>query len=191
MGVRPVPPQFVPKPKAKVLVGCTEKCSVHADNIGADNAEFLMSLLEAGHGNPRARKDLEARGVSISGGSMGRHIANHVRDLEKTEPVEDALGGSVPTVELLDSIIVSGYRNRRNWKPTIQDVMKAMEMKLRVTGASAFEDFFDAIDNAREEDGEDELPVDLEALLSEAERPDEDAVDDPIVLPEEVPPAAY
>lgn len=185
--MRVPPPVRKPRPKKLAVVGCSLTCSLNVENIGEDLAGELLALSEAGHGRPKVLALALERGAKVSSGAVQRHLANHLRPEEATESVEDAAGGSIPTVELLDSIITSGYRNRRNWKPTIQDVMKAMEMKLRVTGASAFEDFFDAIDSAvlgdADHEDEEEGPENLEALLSEGEREPEEEDDEPLARP--------
>ena len=91
-------------------------------------------------------------------------------------------GFKKPTdVEILDSIITQGFRNSKNWKPTIRDTLEAMKLKTSMTGNSAFDDLITLFDV---DDDEDEVaPESVDALLSEEERPDEASVDLEAPLP--------
>lgn len=48
-------------------------------------------------------------------------------------------------IEILESIISRGYANRKNWKPTITDTMKAMDMWFRLTQGNPFDELLDTL----------------------------------------------
>jgi hypothetical protein len=178
---RTQPEQFRHRARPLAIVSCTNMCTAHPDNLGEEGAKMLHDILEAGYGGSHAQRELTKAGHSLSRTAIHRHVANHIRPLDKTESLEKAEGKRVPTLEILDAISEMGYKNRRNWRPTIQDVLKAEEMRLRLTGGSLFDAFLDVIDAATFPDPDDpeaEGPsTDIEAALSPDERPNEDSDD--------------
>jgi hypothetical protein len=57
--------------------------------------------------------------------------------------------GDVPAkannIEILETIIQKGFQNQKNWKPTISDTMKAMDMWFRLTQGNPFDDLLDTL----------------------------------------------
>jgi len=62
---------------------------------------------------------------------------------------EDEKKGPPPTnIEILQEIIAKGFDNRKNWRPTISDTMKAMDMWFKLTQGNPFDELLDALADA-------------------------------------------
>lgn len=70
-----------------------------------------------------------------------------------TEEEEAAAPAKVNNIEILESIIQKGFQNQRNWKPTISDTMKAMDMWFRLTQGNPFDDLLDTLASASMTEG--------------------------------------
>ena len=149
-------------PKRKLATNCHPLCSLREEVIGADAALFLKDARENGMGIVRFQRAAEEKlGRSLNTESIRRHL-KHYREIDEFAPAD---GGEKPSdIAILDSIVAAGYRNSRNWKPTIRDTLDAMKLKAQMTGQSAFEDMLAAMDEALTQN---EAP---EAVASEEER---------------------
>lgn len=154
-------------------ITCTEACTFHPSKIGWPIARELKALRKEGAGKLRFHTRAEALlSIRIPVSNVQRHIANHY-----PEPSEDVIEDEVfkkPTdIEILDSIVLSGFRNSKNWKPTIRDTLEAMKLKTAMTGNSAFDDLISLFDV----DDEEQEPEAEEVVLSEDERKTEASED--------------
>lgn len=154
----------------KVGINCPPRCSLHPDVIGWDAANKLAAARAAGFGLPRFKRLAdEILGRPNPSSNIQRHLQHYVMAVE--EPDEPVTSGKKPgDIEILDSIITQGFRNSKNWKPTIRDTLEAMKLKTQMTGNSAFEDLIALFD--ADDEGE-PLPENPEAVLSPDELPDE------------------
>ncbi len=164
-----VPVVRLPSPN-KLAINCPIECSLHPSKIGQKNANILLTVRENGAGRPTfQRRATELLGYNVPGGNVQRHLLHYVELTSEEEAV--AQGPKPGDIDILDSIIGAGYRNSRNWKPTIRDTLEAMKLKMQMTGNSAFDDLLSLFDSA--EDPEPVAEEAPEAILSEEERPDE------------------
>lgn len=153
----------------KVGIRCPERCTFHPDTIGWDAANRLADGKASGFGANRFRKLAEETlGHPVTPSSVQRHLLHYVV-LEEAE-TPDTDGKKPGDIEILDSIIAQGFRNSKNWKPTIRDTLEAMKLKTQMTGNSAFEDLIALFD---EDDEGEPIPENPEAVLSLDELPDE------------------
>ena len=166
----------------KFAINCPGNCSFHPAKIGNKHAGALRMLKENGAGREVfARRAAEILGHPVHESNVARHLRHYV-EVTKDEPEVET--GPKPTdLAILDAIITSGYRNSRNWKPTIKDTLDAMKLKVQMTGQSAFEDMLAQMDAALNlaDSGEDEMEDVVEApeaLFSAAETPEEEPEDD-------------
>jgi hypothetical protein len=166
---------LIPSPTTppKLGINCPEKCSLHPSKIGWKNANALAAARARGAGIPTlARVAAELLGHPVPQTNVQRHVKHYV---VPAEPVVDEPVGPKPTdIDILDSIIVSGYRNSKNWKPTIRDTLEAMKLKTQMTGNSAFDDLIKLFDV---DDDDEDAPETVDAILSPEERPDDSDVD--------------
>lgn len=157
----------VPK---KLGINCPGNCTFHPSKIGWDAARALMATRARGAGARtfQARAE-EILGFKTAETSIHRHFKHYVEAADAPGVPNDE---PKPTdIEILDSIIGAGFKNSRNWKPSIRDTLDAMKLKTQMTGNSAFDDLiklFDVDDDEEEEEIEAE-----EAILSPEERLDD------------------
>lgn len=161
-------------PKKLVLV-CPPGCSLHPDKIGQAVSEALLAIRANGGGRPALiKRGSELLGRPIPNTVMQRHV-DHFRELADDTPQDGPRPGDVA---ILDSIIAAGYRNSKNWKPTIKDTLDAMKLKVQMTGQSAFEDMLAAMEAADLDLGDADdgsLPPEApEAIFSPDERTPEE-----------------
>ena len=163
----------------KLGISCDPRCKFHPDKIGWDCAERLAAVRAKGAGAvvwARAATEILGRPVNLDGG-ISRHFKHY---MEPVDVVEAAVpDGPKPTdIAILDSIIGAGFRNSKNWKPTIRDTLEAMKLKASMTGNSAFDDLIALFDVDDEDDGVDEVGPELSsAIFSIDERPDDSSED--------------
>lgn len=167
------------RPRTKRLaINCPENCGFAIRAIGPEKAEALKKIAETGVGYiVFAREATPILGREPAPASVSRHLKHYV-EIEADDPIE--VGPKPSDIEILDSIIVSGFRNSRNWKPTIRDTLEAMKLKVQMTGNSAFDDLIALFDADEDEDG---LPEDPQAVLSPEEVPDDhdEDLEEPLV----------
>lgn len=86
-----------------------------------------------------------AEGVKIALQTLSlhrRHISVH-----GSAVAEDAVA-KASNIEILEEIIQKGFANRKNWKPTISDTMKALDMHFRLTQGNPFDELLDTLASA-------------------------------------------
>jgi hypothetical protein len=81
-------------------------------------------------------------GFTTNVASLSRHRKHLVRDIP--DAVDEALPRA-SNIEILEAIIAKGFQNRKNWKPTISDTMKAMDMWFRLTQGNPFDELLDTL----------------------------------------------
>lgn len=158
----------------RYAIACPDLCQLHPSKIGEEKAQSLLALKENGYGVSRfGRGAAELLGVVIPDASITRHL-RHYKELDGT-PLEEPTGRRASDVEILDAVIQSAWQNRARWRPSLRDMLEAMAKKHSITGGSEASDLMQLFDVADLTD--EELAEDPEALLSEDERPTEDAED--------------
>jgi len=72
-------------------------------------------------------------------------LSRHSKHIVTNTPEEEPEGPRASNIEILEAIIAKGFQNRRNWKPTISDTMKAMDMWFRLTQGNPFDELLDTL----------------------------------------------
>jgi hypothetical protein len=161
-----------PSPNKLVAV-CEPLCSLSEEAVGPAISAVVIEMRERGAGAPTIHRRIAELGYKGHQNSVTRHL-KHLRPAEEDPTTQVPAGQKVGDLEILDSIIAAGFRNSKNWKPSIKDTLDAMKLKAQMTGNSAFQDLIDLFDGAEVDEEDDEVaPEAVEALLSEDERPDE------------------
>jgi hypothetical protein len=165
-------PPLNQRPPSKLGINCPDACSLHPSKIGWKNANALKATRERGAGViVMARRGEELLGRSIANTSMSRHLKHYVVQTEAEHEEEVNPGPKPSDVDILDGIINAGFRNSKNWKPTIRDTLEAMKLKTQMTGNSAFDDLIKLFDV--DDDDEEAAPESPQAVFSPEELPDE------------------
>lgn len=122
---------------ADYTLSCREDCTFHPDK---SLSEFATTRLIDGIPYRTIAKALLGEGLMVSITTLARH-KKHIHAVEE----EVAPGPKVTNIEILETIIQKGFGNSKNWKPTIGDTMKAMDMWFRLTSGNPFESLLDAM----------------------------------------------
>lgn len=164
-----------PAASKKLDYNCPPNCSLRREAIGPQNAGILKMMRENGSGSRlMVKRAAGLLGHPVSGSVMDRHLKHYVE--VDSDPEEPETAERPNDIAILDSIIFSGFKNSRNWRPTIRDTLDAMKLKAQMTGQSAFEDMLAAMDAAMELPDE-EIESD-EAVLAPEERSDDESASD-------------
>lgn len=120
-------------------VECPDSCSLGPNTLWGERATAL--LVEGVPFRKIVAEGVEA-GFVTNVASLSRHRKHIVR--QSAEEAEEA-GPRASNIEILEAIIAKGFQNRKNWKPTISDTMKAMDMWFRLTQGNPFDELLDAL----------------------------------------------
>lgn len=159
---------------------CGSRCSLNPANMPGTTGSLLHSWFEAGDNNPTIIRKAEALGKKLTNGSVGRHRANH---LVWWDPANDPLvtGEEKPRkgdLEILDLIIARGADqvDLSTMRISAEQLLRAIELKQKLTQGSVYQDFFDAIGVAGDElAGQPEAPAAAASVEEQAQAaPDAD-----------------
>lgn len=127
---------------------CPKNCSLRP---GTPWSDFVSSRLANRVPQRAIVRAAAAEGFKLSAGTLARHV-KHMRD--PNAPLEPEPGVKVNNIEILEAIIQKGFRNQKNWRPTISDTMKAMDMWFKLTQGNPFEEFLDSLATAALDTGD-------------------------------------
>jgi hypothetical protein len=167
--------------KPRLVAVCPDNCGVHVDSVGEAISATVIEMRERGAGAPAIHKRIKEMGFTRLQGSVSTHL-KHLKDVDDAPAAANPenKGKRATDLEILDEIIVSGFRNSKSWKPTIKDTLDAMKLKAQLTGSSAFEDMLAMMDSAL--DLAEEPEVENAAALGLAdELPEEEDLPEPLV----------
>lgn len=146
---------------AEYHLECPFNCSFRE---GTKWGEPVTKGLLAGDSYRKIVADIAAQGGKVYQGTMSRHKRHIV--VQGSAPPEDA-PVKANNIEILETIIQKGFQNQKNWKPTISDTMKAMDMWFRLTQGNPFDDLLDTLAQAAigEEDPSLGAPDEMEDVV--------------------------
>jgi len=88
-------------------------------------------------------------GVTLYPANLSRHKPHVVVTGRDADPdIEQDSLHKANNIEILETIIQKGFQNAKNWKPTISDTMKAMDMWFKLTQGNPFDDLLDTLASA-------------------------------------------
>ena len=124
------------------------------DNCSLGPKTQYGPMVSEGLANGRSYRQMIAEASKTGGviypGTIGRHKKHvHItgRSTDPDDPLE-SVKSQATNIEILETIIQKGFQNSRNWKPTISDTMKAMDMWFRLTQGNPFDDLLDTLASA-------------------------------------------
>jgi hypothetical protein len=164
------------KPAKFRATDCHTLCASNPRNLPAGLPDLLHGWFEAGDNNETIHRKLKEFGHPISIGALANHRRKHLVREDQFVPIEQ-LGGDpdidsdrkLSDLEILDRIIQAGAKglNARTVRISPEMTMKAMELRLKVTQGSVFDNFMDAVSKAFNADDPGEpTPESPEAVLS-------------------------
>ena len=114
-------------------------------------SDLLFSGMSLRHVSARVAEN----GGNVVLSTLSRHSRHIVAGMDVSDVVEPA-GKKATNIEILEGIIQKGFANQKNWKPTISDTMKAMDMWFRLTQGNPFDELLDTLAAAATGDATDE-----------------------------------
>jgi hypothetical protein len=125
------------------VLNCPEQCSLGpGTQVGIQVTEWMLD------GKTYRWIVAEVKALyayTLYPATMTRHKRHITVTGRKADPVEAAQRHKVNNIEILETIIQKGFQNAGNWKPTIADTMKAMDMWFRLTQGNPFDDLLDTL----------------------------------------------
>lgn len=137
------------KPARYEILNCTRACSLNASNLPAGMGEAVHSWFESGDNDRTISAKSDAIGHHLSQGAIGRHRSKHLFKTN-TGPVLKPQDPSKrkSDLEILDQIIGRGSDmvDLATFRITAEQLLRAIELKQKLTQGSLFQDFFGAIE---------------------------------------------
>lgn len=161
---------------------CTRRCTLNPDNQPGTMGVLLHGWFEAGDNNEQIIRKAAALGRKLSNGAVGRHRANHLTWWSEDADPTVRGGEDKPRksdLEILDQIIGRGAEqiDLSTMRISAEQLLRAIELKQKLTQGAIFADFYDAIGAAGDEiaSGQPETP---DAGASGEEQAQQGAEDD-------------
>jgi|WetSurMetagenome_2_1015567.scaffolds.fasta_scaffold27644_4 hypothetical protein len=117
---------------------CPDLCSL---KNGTKWGETATAMLADGASLRTIINAAAKDGVTLNLATLSRHK----KHLKPITPEVDLSAPRATNIEILEAIIQKGFANQKNWKPTITDTMKAMDMWFRLTQGNPFDELLDAL----------------------------------------------
>jgi len=128
------------------VMECPETCSLRpGSKVGVQVTEWML--------DGKTYKWIIAEVKALDGWKLyPATMTRHKRHIKVTgrapDPKDEADRYKANNIEILETIIQKGFQNASNWKPTISDTMKAMDMWFRLTQGNPFDDLLDTLASA-------------------------------------------
>lgn len=146
------------KPRKFRVDGCASLCSLNPRQLPAGAYDSIHRWYEQGLNPEAIASNAKAMGWELTPRSIARHKRNHLVPEDHltqfgNEPVvldADAKPGKLSDLEILDKIIQAGSKqlNGQSVRISPEMTMKAMELRLKLTQGSVFDDFMAAVGKA-------------------------------------------
>lgn len=163
----------------RVLSGCSRGCTLNPERLPSGAGDLVHRWFEEGCNDSEVReRAMSVFGVKLSNGATSRHRANHLHAREASSPGEP--GSPAPNLsdlDVIEKIISTGARSVSldSAKVTTEQLLRAIELKHRLTEGSVFDAMFEAMSGSGDDDLSD-LEGD-EAIRSSEERAQEAMAD--------------
>ena len=142
---------------AEYHLECHEFCSLKP---GTPMSEFISDMLAKGVSFRAIVRACDEKGYKTNMSTLARHKKHIVI----TAPPDPEPERPPTNIEILEAIIRKGFQNQANWRPTISDTMKAMDMWFRLTQGNPFDDLLDTL--ARASTGDTSAPPENARAIS-------------------------
>lgn len=170
------------KPARYQIANCTKGCSLNPDNLPGGMGAMVHSWFEMGNNNMQIVRKSDAIGHHLSNGAIGRHRQKHL--VKWDEEADVSQSGPVKRksdLDILDQIIGRGSEmvDLATFRITAEQLLRAIELKQKLTQGSMFQDFFGAIEEESDRlaaaEAEKESPDAVESEEEQAQAGTEDA----------------
>lgn len=171
------------KPQRYQIANCTKACGLNPANLPGEMGTLVHSWYEAGDNNNEISRKSDLMGHHISTGSAGNHRSKHLVKWHpgRAEHNPTSKGPRKSDLEILDQIIGRGSDlvDLATFRITAEQLLRAIELKQKLTQGSLFQDFFGAIEEESDRlaaaEAEKENPDAVESAEEQAQEGTEDA----------------
>lgn len=151
-----------------VVVNCSRRCSLNFDNLPPGIGELVHKWYEEGANRETIRRRAGEMGAKISDGAIKRHKKDHLMVAPGAVAPRQPRLPDAPKrgdLEVIEAIISRGAEqiDLSGSKVSTEQLLRAIELKHRLTEGSVFEKMYAAL----MDDGED-AAEEVEALADEA-----------------------
>jgi hypothetical protein len=123
---------------ADFYLECPDSCTFRE---GQPWSKEISAMLLDGTSYRKVVAAAAQEGIRTNLATLSRHRKHIVLSGQGPEPESP----KATNIEILETIIQKGFGNSKNWKPTISDTMKAMDMWFRLTQGNPFDDLLDTL----------------------------------------------
>ncbi len=125
-----------PTPQRLIVGNCHGQCTFYPGKLN-ELHEAVHAIFEAGGTNDSIAERLRAIGIQTNKTSVWRHR----RHLVKAAPQDDAPpeGAEVKDIDIVEAALRKAWANRRNWKPSLADTIKLIQLKHDLTGGRDYD----------------------------------------------------
>lgn len=130
-------------PARKLIVGgCNGNCSLNPRNLPVGVGELVHGWYEEGVTPNRVYKRLIEMDIKVSQGATYRHYHNHLHESDETPDPE-----GLTDLEVIETFIARGTKQLKqdSTKITGEQLLRAIELKLKLTQGSVFDSMFEAM----------------------------------------------
>lgn len=168
------------KPREYVVTErCTRACSVSEWSLPGNAFAITHGWYEQGLNNKEMHAKSVEAGWPLSEGALGRHRGKHLAPKDQMhtvgELIEQANGAPeqvLSDLEILERLIQTGSKSLADKKVRVSPemLMKAMELKYKLTQGNVFQGFLDAVNEAMAVEPEVGAPESPEAVAATDEQ---------------------
>lgn len=148
-------------PALKVVFDCPRQCAFSVEVAGSERQALALEWTRKGWSQPAIRREAAKHGWMISNGSISRHMARHVKRYidPQLDPATAPLINPekrLSDLEIIERIIQKGAHRLldQEVRVTPDMLMKALDLKMKLTQGSVFDPLFEALAQAMTEDGD-------------------------------------
>lgn len=145
------------KPRKYKVEACSVQCTLNPHHFPAGGYDAIHAWYEQGLSMDQIQSNAKVMGWEVTTRALYRHMQNHMVPVEhlthfgeNKDPVildPDAPVGKMSDLDILDKIIQAGSKqlSQQSVRITPEMTMKAMELRLKLTQGSVFDDFLSAV----------------------------------------------
>lgn len=136
-----------------VLVNCTRSCSLNEGNIPAGVPDMIIKWFQDGASLRAVQERLAEMDVHVSTSATGRHRKDHLK-VARDVLVEGQEQPKKSDLEVLETIIQRGSQqvDLSSSKISAEQLLRAIELKHRLTEGSVFDQMYEAMRGAPAKD---------------------------------------
>lgn len=134
----------VKQPQKRAISGCSSACSFNPLNLGQEVADKVHNMIEMDDSLAEIMEYLKTTSAQVSQAGLSRHRMRHTHPIVERPSVRN---GPISELDLLNEMIAKGGElvALPDFKMTAEQLLRAMELKLKLTQGSVFDQAYAAM----------------------------------------------